>query len=599
MKTRLIRTPMRLLLMLLAVIVTPLTASANGTKIGELCYILDDANLTAEVTYENENIDEPRYTSLPSDLTIPETVDYAEKTYSVTSIGSQAFFNCSGLKSIDLPDALTSIDSQAFQGCTGLTSVDILERVTIIGTWAFYGCSGMNSVTISSSVTQLGAYTFGDCDNLTTVTCNALTPPTGESSVFSNPENATLIVPFTVIDNYKNTSPWSSFGTIKAQEVSGEIVYNFDITNLTAQVTYENSSSPSYTNLPSTLIIPEKVTYAGNTYTVTSIGEKAFYGCKGLISVTLPASVTSIGTGAFYYCSGLKSINIPDGMTSISDYTFYNCSSLTSVEIPDAVTAIGAFAFYNCSNMTSIALPQTVTSIGRRAFEGCSGLTSINIPDLVTTISEYAFYGCSGLTSLDIPYTVTSIGKCAFTACSGLTTIDIPGSVTSIGDQAFYSCTGLTSATIPSSVTQMGEYVFGNCPSLKTVICHATTPPACGPHILANPKYATLFVPASALDVYKRTAPWNGFGSFKAIGDTPTGVSDVKDMCGIIVSSSAGVVTVKGLDSSEKISWYDLNGVKLGVATAIDGVAVFSAAPGSIVILHTGNSKSLIKVLVK
>lgn len=115
MKTRLIRTPMRLLLMLLAVIVTPLTASANGTKIGELCYILDDANLTAEVTYENENIDEPRYTSLPSDLTIPETVDYAEKTYSVTSIGSQAFFNCSGLKSIDLPDALTSIDSQAFQ----------------------------------------------------------------------------------------------------------------------------------------------------------------------------------------------------------------------------------------------------------------------------------------------------------------------------------------------------------------------------------------------------------------------------------------------------------------------------------------------------
>ena len=101
-------------------------------------------------------------------------------------------------------------------------------------------------------------------------------------------------------------------------------------------------------------VIPETVTYDGNTYTVTSIGERAFQYCSGLTSVTIGNSVTSIGSSAFYACSGLASITIPNSVTSIDNYAFYDCSSLTSITIPNSVTSIGNYAFYGCTNLCSV-----------------------------------------------------------------------------------------------------------------------------------------------------------------------------------------------------------------------------------------------------
>ncbi len=278
-----------------------------------------------------------------------------------------------------------------------------------------------------------------------------------------------------------------------------------------------------------TVVIPETVTYNDVTYSVTNIGNDAFYGCNGLTSITIPNSVTSIGYSAFYKCSGLSSIVIPNSVTSIGGAAFSGCSGLTSISIgnsvtnikkeafqgcsrltsvnisdmaawcsivfsdsysnplskakslylngekvtnliiPNSVTSIKNYAFYGCSSLTSITIPNSVTSIGSDALAGCSSLTSITIPNSVTSIGSDALAGCSSLTNITIPNSVTSIANHAFDGCSGLTSITIPNSVTSIGSYAFFCSSSLTSITIPNSVTSIGSYAFTVCSSLTSI----------------------------------------------------------------------------------------------------------------------------------
>ena len=180
-------------------------------------------------------------------------------------------------------------------------------------------------------------------------------------------------------------------------EVDG-IYYNRNADKKSVTVTYRGNYCDEYSNEYSgNVVIPSTVTYLVNTYYVTSIGERAFMGCIGLKSITIPNSVTSIGERAFEYCSGLTSITIPNSVTSIRRYAFAGCSGLTSVTIGNSVTSIGDSAFSNCSDLTSITIPNSVTSIGDFVFSWCSGLTSITIPNSVASIGDNAFYCCFDL----------------------------------------------------------------------------------------------------------------------------------------------------------------------------------------------------------
>ena len=131
---------------------------------------------------------------------------------SVTSIGKGAFSNCSSLTSITIPESVTSIGRYVFYGCSSLKSITIPDSVTTIGISAFYGCSSLKSITIPDSVTSIGVSAFYYCDSLTSVYCEATTPPTGDSSMFGeNASDRKIYVPTESVNAYKSASYWSDY----------------------------------------------------------------------------------------------------------------------------------------------------------------------------------------------------------------------------------------------------------------------------------------------------------------------------------------------------------------------------------------------------
>ncbi|MBR5974737.1 MAG: leucine-rich repeat domain-containing protein, partial [Clostridiales bacterium] len=203
---------------------------------------------------------------------------------------------------------------------------------------------------------------------------------------------------------------------------------------------------------------------------VTSIGESAFSGCKGLEEVVIPNSVTSVDNSAFSGCKNISSLTIGSGVTSIGEFAFSGCKGLTEVVIPNSVTSIDNSAFSGCENISSLTIGSGVTSIGKSAFSGCKGLTEVVIPNNVTSIGKSAFYGCENISSLTIGDGVTSIGETAFWGCNGLTEVVIPNNVTSIGNSAFSGCENISSLTIGSGVTSIGESAFRGCKGLEEVV---------------------------------------------------------------------------------------------------------------------------------
>ena len=164
------------------------------------------------------------------------------------------------------------------------------------------------------------------------------------------------------------------------------------------------------------------------------------------------------------------------------------------------VTSIAYQAFKDNRRLTSVTIPNSVTSIGESAFEDCYGLTSVTIGNSVTSIGDNAFYCCYGLTEVTIPNSVTSIGNDAFSGC-GLTEVTISESVTWIGEHAFMGC-DLTEVTIPESVTWIGESAFYGCNGPFTFL--RATPPTFGARVFDQTNDCPIYVPASAVEAYKR-----------------------------------------------------------------------------------------------
>ena len=268
---------------------------------------------------------------------------------------------------------------------------------------------------------------------------------------------------------------------------SGQTLYyniTSDVEPYTVEVTFEIDGTEwnyvFYSDfLTGDLVIPESVTNNDTTYSVTSIGNYAFYNCS-LTSVSIPNSITSIGHYAFYYCGSITSLTIPNSVSSIGEYAFFGWQNISSITIPSSVTSIGCFAFHGYNRH----LESIVVESGNSTYDSrndCNAIieTSTNklirgcknsfIPNTISIIDDFAFSACFDLDSIIIPNSVESIGKNAFEYCYTLSSITIPNSVTTIGDSAFYSCSGMTSVAIGDSVVWIGQMAFLACLNLEDI----------------------------------------------------------------------------------------------------------------------------------
>ena len=378
------------------------------------------------------------------------------------------------------------------------------------------------------------------------------------------------------------------------------------------------SNPDGTTKYSGNITIPSIVEYDGVECSVTSIGERAFFGCSSLTAITIPESVTSIGEDAFSGCSSLTAITLPEGVTSIGWYAFNNCSSLTAINIPESVTSIGDCAFWHCSSLTSITLPLSVTSIGHSAFNGCSSLTAINISENVGYINEYAFCNCSSLTAINIPASVWTIGEYAFYNCSSLTditftensqltninyyafsgcisltAITLPKSVRYIYDYAFSGCSSLTSITIPEDVRHIADYAFANCADLLDVYCYAEQVPSTDESTFEKsyPEYMTLHVPASALESYKTTAPWSSFGTIVALGASITDIT-LSQSSATLYEGEALTLSISVTPSNADMNLISWSSSNPNVATVDAEGKVAAVSTGTATITVTANDGS-------
>ena len=535
----------------------PLVASAEKVEIDGIQY-----NLTAE-TREAEVTNGIKYSG---DITIPATITYEDVTYSVTSIGKDAFYYCYSLTAINITEGVTSIGSYAFRDCSSLTSITIPESLTSIGGYAFSGCTSLASIVVAE-----GNKVYDSRGG-----CNA------------------------IIETSTNTLLQGCSSTIIPEGV----------TSIGSSAFYDCSS-------PTAINIPEGV---------TSIGEYAFRYCSSLTSINIPESLTSIGGYAFDRCSSLTAIVVAEGnkvydsrggcnaiIETSTNTLLRGCSSTI---IPESVTSIGESAFSGCTNLTAITLPESVTSIGKYAFDLCQNLAYISVRASVLNIGDYAFMCCdiknfvvfsnnvifgncvfedgnvykyidysgqmrynahgayvrieadeittigdyqfrttnSGhyltnyigndteitlpdsylgenykidvaafagrhITSMNIPKSVDAIELYAFYNCRSLTTINIPEGVTRIGGYAFEGCSSLTAITLPESVTSIGSWAFSFCDSLTAITCHAVTPPTIGYSAFYRvDKSIPVNVPAGSVEAYKTAEYWSEFTNIRPIG---------------------------------------------------------------------------------
>ena len=147
-----------LLTLLLSMISTD--TFAYDFEIDGIYYNLIDGK-AAEVTYKGPRSDTGQ--SYSGEVVIPEKVTYKGVEYPVDGIGYFAFYDCSNLTSITIPNSVTSIGNSAFENCFALTSITIPNSVTSIGNSAFEGCSSLTSITIPNSVTSIEGSTFSLC----------------------------------------------------------------------------------------------------------------------------------------------------------------------------------------------------------------------------------------------------------------------------------------------------------------------------------------------------------------------------------------------------------------------------------------------------
>ncbi len=444
----------------------------------------------------------------------------------VEEVGQYAFWGCTKIQSVTLPDTVTSIEKAAFHSCSALESITIPNSVTVIGDRAFESCTALKAFEIPASVTTLGNNAFDYCSSLTEMVI-----PDTVTSLGGGLFNRCLNLRSVTLPDHMTELPGSFFGSCRSL-----VSFNFP-KNLTAIGRSAFSGCTSLTSMH----IPQGV---------TTIGGFAFYDCSGLTEVTFPSSLTNLtGEQIFANCDSLTKIEIPGTMKTIAPFMFYNCKGLLQIKFlgdapsfpissgnvrDTAFTWVQAIAYYPAGNPTWNAAtkknyggkltwmaydPQTgaiypeepenwvsgtcgdnaqwkleltegtLTVFGSGAiydyehhnvgtpapwYTYKESIRSVTIQSGITAIGSHAFHDLSSLTKVTMADSVATVGQSAFYYCSKLETVSFSAGLTAIKSSAFWECTALKEALLPEGLTFLGSNAFCGCDSLARVLLPST-----------------------------------------------------------------------------------------------------------------------------
>ena len=471
-----------------------------------------------------------------------------------------AFENNTFLRTLHIPSTVQQIGQDAFRSSRVRTVVfDGTPSLTTIGNNAFSDCTRLSSIDLPSTLTTIGNNAFSGCTALKDVTVHWTTPPAVDEQVFPNRASATLHVPEGTYAAYQAADVWKDFGTI-----TDGIIHFADPTVksicLLPWLGWDTDgdgeiSIPEAAAVTDAEQLQDAFRYDSSVAsTITSFNEFEYF-----------TGLTEIPSGTFSYCTSMRSITLPSSITKICSRAFEDCGALENLVIPESVTEIEHSAFYSYTGI--VTLPTTLPAIGSNAFYSCAGIkvgwtTPPPADDLfnqnqfgnisgkllyvpvgsydafgdtppwrrfdireygiiefadpkvkaicvnnwdtdgdgelsaeeaaaveswelytifkenaeitsfdelkhfigLTYLPESAFNSCTQLSSITLPPKLPEIKGWAFFGCSALTSIDIPESVTSIGNSAFYGCDHLTSLTLTQNhqLQTIDQWAFTN-----------------------------------------------------------------------------------------------------------------------------------------
>lgn len=267
------------------------------------------------------------YRDLVTSVTIPS---------SVTTIGAQAFANCTNLASIEIPTTVRTIGNYAFSGCTALQEVTVPAGITSLGTYVFNGCTALRSASLPTGLTAISEGLFYGCSALNTINIPATVETIGNAAFFGCSGIYTLDIPGSVF-------------SIGSQAFAGMRGLRF-------------------------------VTLNGGTQ---SLGANCFQNSNNIVSTNFNGTLEQWLAIAFADANAQP--------VSHSRNLAINGQMLTDLVIPDGTTEVKPYAFYYDTLISTITIPATVATIGSQAFAHLNGLQRITLASLSASVADDAF----------------------------------------------------------------------------------------------------------------------------------------------------------------------------------------------------------------